>query len=93
MAKVTKRLTEIEDNVEADSINVKKYLKELAITMIDMTKATGRMFEQEHFRMINMVRAINPGGKGGTGFTMRRIMEHKVIMNFRMVHGGKSLFL
>ncbi len=62
--------------------------------MIDMTKAAGRIFEQEHFRMINMVLAINPGGWGGTGghgFTTKGIMERKVIMNIRMVNGDKSL--
>ncbi len=45
MAKATRRLREIKDNVEADSINVEKHVKELANTMHDSTKATGRMFE------------------------------------------------
>ncbi len=62
MARVMKRLAEIRDNVEIDSINAGKYVKELTSTMIEMTKAPGRMFEQEHLRMINMVTAINPGG-------------------------------
>ncbi len=61
MARVMRRLTEIKDKVEADRTNVKKYVKELTNTMIDMTRATGRMFEQEHLRMINMVAAINAG--------------------------------
>ena len=90
-----KRLAEIRDNVGMDSINVEKYVKELTNTMFDMTEATGRMFEQEHRRMINMVTAINPrglGGRGCTRFTARGIMEHKVIMNLRMVSGDKSLF-
>ena len=59
MARVMKRLAEIRDNVEFDSINVEKYVKELTNTIIAMTRATGRMFEQEHFRMINVVTAIN----------------------------------
>ena len=45
--------------------------------------------------MINLVSAINPGGSGGHGgnrFTAKGIMEHKVIMNLRMVNGDKSLF-
>ncbi len=33
--------------------------------MIEMTKAMGRMYEQEHLRMINNVTAINPRGLGG----------------------------
>ena len=41
-------MAEISDNVEIDSINVEKYVKELTNTMIDMTKAMWRMFEQEH---------------------------------------------
>ncbi len=84
----------MKDNVEADSINVEKYFKELAISMIDMTKARGRMFEQEPLRMINMVSAINTSGLGGggwAGFT-KGAMEHKVIMNLRMVKGDKFLF-
>ena len=44
---------------------MEKYVKELTNTMIALTKGTGRMLEQEHFRMINMVTAINPGGLGG----------------------------
>ncbi len=95
MARVMKRLPEIWDNVEIDSINVEKYVTELTGTMIEMTKAAGRMFKQEHLRMINMATAINPGGlggKGGKGFTTRGIVEHKVITNLRCVNGDKSLF-
>ncbi len=60
--------------------------------MIDLTKAAGGMFEQEHLRMINMVWAINPGGNGGNRFIAKGIMEHKVIMNLRTVNGNKFLF-
>ncbi len=42
MAQVMKRLVEIRDNAEMDSINVEKYVKELTNAMIDVTKATGR---------------------------------------------------
>ncbi len=62
MARVMKRLAELRDNVEIDSINVERYVKELTSTMIEMTEAAWRMLEQEHLRMINMVTAINPGG-------------------------------
>ena len=40
-------------------MNIEKYVKELTNTMIDLTKATGRMFEQEHLRMTNMVAAAS----------------------------------
>ena len=56
MARVMRRLTEIKDNVEADSMNVEKCVKETT-TIIDMIKATGRMLEQDHLRMISMVTA------------------------------------
>ncbi len=69
MARVMKRLVEIRGSMKMDSINVERYVKDLASTMIEMTKATGRMFEHEHLRMINMVTAINPGSLGGKGGT------------------------
>ncbi len=75
-------LVEIRDTVEMDSINMEKYVKELTNTMIEMTRATGKMFEQENLRMINMVPAINPGGLGGKGgpffFRRRREPQRKV---------------
>ncbi len=52
MAGVMKRLVDIRDNVEIDSINVEKYFKELASIMIEMINTTGSMFEQENLRMI-----------------------------------------
>ncbi len=44
--------------------------------------------------MINIVSAIETGGSGRVGnrFTAKRIMEHKVIMNLRMVNRDRSLF-
>ena len=44
MAKTMKRLGEPRDNVEADSINVEKYVKELSVVTMDLTKACRRMF-------------------------------------------------
>ncbi len=41
MAKTLKRLGEIRDNVEADSINVELYVKELAVATMDFAKACG----------------------------------------------------
>ena len=87
MAKTMKRLGEIRDNVEADSINVEKYVKELSVVTRDLTKACGRMFEQEHA----MFSATRNNGGGGGGFH-RGAMEHKVIMNLRAVDGDKSIF-
>ena len=56
----------VRDSVEGGSINVGKYVKEAAALVADLTKAAGRMFEQEHLRMISMVSANSPGGLGGT---------------------------
>ncbi len=61
MVRVFPRAGEVRDNVEADSINVEKYVKEIAALLADLTKATGRMFEEEHLRMINMVTSIHTG--------------------------------
>ncbi len=44
---------------------MEKYVKEIAALVADLTKAAGKMLEQERLRMINMVSAINPGGLGG----------------------------
>ncbi len=49
------------DNVEDDSINVEKYVNELASLLAETIQATGKMFEEEHLRMINMVTSIHPG--------------------------------
>ncbi len=81
--------------MEADSINVEKYVKEIAALVIDLLKASGRIFEQEHLRMINMASAINLGGSGGARgikVTAKEIMEHKVMMNLHMVNVDTSLF-
>ena len=67
MAQVLQRAGEVRDHVERDAIKRQKYVRETAIMVYGLTKAAGRMFEQEHLRMINMVSAINPGGSGGQG--------------------------
>ncbi len=79
-----KRLKDIENNVETDSINMEKYVKELFKVRWDMFRATGAMFEQENLRFINMFAA--------TTKHTREIMQHKVITNLRCVNGDKSLF-
>jgi hypothetical protein len=87
------RAGEVRDNVEADSINVEKYVKELAALTADLSKAAGRMFEQLRLMLINMVSAIHAGGSGRSGggvrFT-RGIIKHKVTQNLWAVSGGKA---
>ncbi len=75
-----------------DSINVEKYVKELASLLADTIQATEKMFEEEHVRMINMVTLIHPGGGGGGPGFNKGIMEHRRIQNRRAVSGGKGLF-
>ncbi len=88
------RLREISENVAGDQLNVEKYVKDLSDVRTEMFRATGCMFEQEHFRFINMVAAVGNGGKGGgRGFKYpRRVVENKVIQNLKVVSGDKSLF-
>ncbi len=90
MAKVMRRLGEIRDNVEADSINAEKYANEVSGVTGDLTKACGRMCEQEHIRFIAMFSATRSSGGGGGGFH-KGAMEHKVIMNLRAVNGDKLI--
>ncbi len=100
MAKAIERMGEIRDNMVADSIDVEKYVKELAVVSTDRTKACGRIFEQEHLSFISMFSAPRTngrggggggeGGGGGGGF-LRCIIEHKVIMYPKAVNGDKSL--
>ncbi len=64
MARTMKRLGGIRDNVEADGINVEKYVKDLSVVTMDPTKARGIIFEQEHLRFIAMFAASKTGGGG-----------------------------
>ena len=57
-----RRLKDIENNVETDSINTEKYVKDLSKVCWDMFRATGAMFEQGHLRFINMFAATGNGG-------------------------------
>ncbi len=50
MAKTMKRLGQIRENVESDGIDVERYVMELSVVTMGVTKAYGRMFEQEHLR-------------------------------------------
>ena len=88
-----KRLSEIRDNVETDSLNIESYVKELAAMVIKITKSMGRMFEHEPLRFMSMYTASG-GGKSGGGHEKynKGIMEHRVIQNLKNVNGDKSLF-
>ncbi len=66
MAKALQFAGDVRDSVEADSINGEMYVEKIVNLVIYLTEASGRMFEQEHFRRINMVSAINTGGSGNT---------------------------
>ncbi len=46
------RLKEISENASGDQLNVEKYIKELSDVCTEMFRATGRMYEQEHLRLI-----------------------------------------
>ncbi len=81
-----------ENNVETDSINTEKYVKELCKVCWDMFRASGAMLEQEHLRFINMFTAAGSGGNGGGYRYPKAIMEHKVVMSLRMVSGDDLLF-
>ena len=87
-----KRLKDIENNVETDSINMEKSVKQLSKVCWDMFRATGPMFEQEHLRFISMFAATGSGGIGGGQRFNKGIMKLKVINNLRCVSGDTSLF-
>ncbi len=72
-----KRLKDIENNVEADAINVGKYVKELSKACWDMFRASGAIFEQDHLRFIRMFIAAGTGGNGGGHGLNKGIVEHK----------------
>ncbi len=77
-----KRFGMIRDNVDPDGINVEQYLKQLFAVTIELTKAIGRMFEQEHLRFIAMFTA-GAAGVGGTKGAphkyMKEIKEHCMV--------------
>jgi hypothetical protein len=64
LANAIKRMTEIRDNVEGDSMNTERYVKELSQVMIKVTKAAGIVFEQEQLRFFSMYLAAGSGVPG-----------------------------
>ena len=87
-----KRLSEIRDNVEVDSLNIEGYVKELVAMVIKVTKSIGRMFEQEPLRFMAMHTEVSGGTSGGYKPYSMSIMEHRVIQTLKNVNGDKSLF-
>ncbi len=59
IVKGMKRLKDIETHMEADAINVERYVKELPNVCRVMFRATGAMFEQEHLRFAAF--SLQPG--------------------------------
>ncbi len=51
------RLTQSDENVENDQINIEKYVKELTSVCKELFKATGVMFEQDPVRVTPMITA------------------------------------
>ncbi len=67
--------------------------KELSNVCMEMFRAAGSMFEQEHLRFFNMVATTGGGGSGGGSHRfVKSIMEHKVIQYLKAVNGDKSFF-
>ena len=86
------RLKEISENVEADQLNIEKYVKELTDVVREMFMSTGSMFQQESMRLLSMLAAQGGGGYGANGRPQKTIMEYKVIQYLRAVNGDKALF-
>ncbi len=93
MVKFMRRLKDIENNVNTDSVNMGKYVKEWSKVYWGMFRKTGAMLEQELLRFINMFAAIGVNlSEGRATKHTRGIMEHTVITNLRCVNGDTSLF-
>ena len=59
LAQVYLRAGEVRDAVENDQLNIEKCVKEVAALLVDTVQATGKMFEEEHMRMISMVTSVH----------------------------------
>ncbi len=92
LARVYVRAGEVRDTVEQDQFNIEKYVKEVASLLADAVQATGKMFEEERMRMINMVTSVHLGGLGGGSRYPEGIMEDEVIQGLRAVNRDKGLF-
>ncbi len=72
------RLTQIQEKVENEQLNIENFVTELTSVCREMFKAAGAMFEQEHLCFISMVMPSRSSGPNGGGFH-KTIMERKVI--------------
>ncbi len=79
---------EIAEYVEGYPLRVKKCVQELTNVCMEMLRAAGAMFEQEHLRFISMIIAAGWSGAGRGSFRYPKgTMEHKVVHNLRAVKG------
>ena len=65
------RLKEISENVEADQLNIEKYVKELTDVVREMFMSTGSMFQQESLRVLSTLAMQGGGGYGTNGRPQR----------------------
>ncbi len=72
-------------------MNTESYIKELSQVMIKVTKAAGRVLEQDHMRFMAMYVGAGSGIAGGCDRHQESIMEHRVIQNLKAVSGDRSL--
>ena len=85
------RLKGISENVEADQLNIEKYVKELTDVVREMFMSTGSMFQQEGLRILSTLAMQGGGGYGANGGPQKTIMEHKVIQYLRAVNGDSPV--
>ncbi len=83
------RLTQIEENVENDQLNIEMYEKQLTSVCREMFQAAGAMFDQEHLHFISMITVSRSGGSNEGGYH-KTVMKNKVIQSLKAVNGDKS---
>ncbi len=66
LARVFLRAGNVRDVVESALLNTERCVTEIASLLLGAVQTTGKMFEKEHMRMINMVTSVHPGGVGGS---------------------------
>ncbi len=71
-----------------DSLHVENYDHDTMTVIQEVFIATGRMFEQEHLRMVAMITASNFGAVDDGGVKYNKgIMEHRVVQGLNTVSG------
>ncbi len=66
MVELISRFKDIEGHIERDIRKADKYIQELPKESQEMSKAMGRMFEQDHLRFIAMISAAGKSGQQGS---------------------------